>query len=93
MSSNKHLKVDEKQIIMQSKDGVTSLVRNASLQDGAFCITDKTKRDKNMSIEGGIWNIKKNNRCFPTKDKNVQGSLGTIIFCGVEQVELKNMTI
>lgn len=93
LSSNKHLKVDENQIIMQGKDSVTCLVRNASLQDGAFSITDRTKRDKNLSIEGGIWNIKKNQRCFPTKDKNVQGALGSIIFCGVEQVELKNMTI
>jgi len=93
LSSNKHLKVDENQVIMQGKDSVTCLVRNKSLQDGAFSITDITKRDKNISIEGGIWNIKKSQRCFPTKDKDVQGSLGSIIMCGVEQVELKNMVI
>lgn len=93
LSSNKHLKVDEKQIIMQSKDSTTCLLRNASLQDGAFNITDKTKRDKNLSVEGGIWNFKKEQRCFPTKEENVQGALGAIIFCGVEQAELRNMLI
>lgn len=93
LSSNKHLKVAEGQIIMQGKDSETCLVRNESLQDGAFSITDPGKRDKNISIEGGVWHIKKTQRCHVSCEKNIQGALGAIILCGVSQVQLKNMRI
>lgn len=93
LSSNNHLKVAENQIIMQGKNYETCLIRNKNLQDGAFGITDKTKRDKNISIEGGIWNFRTAQRLYPDKNKNVQGSLGAIILCGVEQVHLSNMKV
>ncbi len=93
MGSNNHLRVAENQSIKQSPDSYMCLLRNENLQNGAYGVTDKTKRDRNISIEGGIWNIKRNCRCFTDKEKSVQGSLGAIILAGVEQVSLKNMRV
>lgn len=93
LSSNCHLKVDERQILMQSRSSETCLIRNEHIQDGAYGVTDKRKRDRNISIEGGIWNIKTGQRCYTYSDKKIKGSLGAVILCGVEQVQLKNMKI
>ncbi len=93
ISSDMHLKVDENQIIMQGKASETCLMRNKSLQDGAEAVTDSSKRDKNISIEGGIWNFKTGQRCHVDNSKSVIGALGAIIFCGVERIHLKNMVI
>ena len=93
MSSDHHLWVDERQVLMQDKDSHTCLVRNKNIQHGAKGETDKKKRDKNISIEGGIWNFRPNERCYTDQEKSMIGSLGCIIFSGVEQISLKNMKI
>lgn len=93
MPSDSHLKVDKRQRIVQSAASEMCLLRNENVQNGAYSVTDPQKRDKNISIEGGIWNIKTGQRCFTTPEKDMQGSLGAIILCSVEQVSLKNMRI
>lgn len=93
MSSNMHLRIDSKQILMQSSDSEMCLVRNENITNGASHPVVQTNRDKNISIEGGIWHIRTNQRCYTDAEKSVQGALGAIIFAGVEQISLKNMTV
>lgn len=93
LSSDNHLIVDEKQVIMQAKGTYTCLMRNESIQDGAQGTTDVTKRDRNISVEGGIWNFRPKDRCYTDKEKSMIGSNGGVIFSGVEQISLKNMRI
>ncbi len=93
MSSNKHLKVHKSQVIMQSRDSYMCLLRNENLTNGAFSFPSKENRDKNISVEGGTWHIKTKCRCFTDKEKSVRGSLGAIIFSGVEQLRFTDMTV
>lgn len=93
LSSNKHLWVDRRQILMQAQESDTCLVRNEHLTDGAYSPADQSCRDKNISIEGGIWHIRTNQRCYTDKEHSVKGAIGALIFCGVEQISLKNMMI
>ncbi|MBQ9757575.1 MAG: hypothetical protein IJW15_04065 [Clostridia bacterium] len=93
MESDNHLFVDEKQILRQQKDSETCMLRNKSIRDGALAPTDGKNRDRNISVEGGIWNFKTAQRCFTDKEKSMQGSLGILIFSGVERISLKNMKI
>ena len=71
LSSDNHLVVDEKQVIMQAKGTYTCLMRNESIQDGAQGTTDVTKRDRNISVEGGIWNFRPKDRCYTDKEKSM----------------------
>ena len=93
MSSDNHLRVDKRQVIMQDKSSHTCLVRNKNIQHGAKGNTDRLKRDRNISIEGGIWNIKTDERCYADEERQLVGSIGSIILSSVEQVSLKNMRI
>ena len=93
LSSNKHLKVDSRQVIMQSAGSETCLVRNEHIKSGAFGPADQYNRDKNISIEGGIWHIRTNQRCYTDKEKSVKGAMAAVIFAGVEQIHLTNMMI
>lgn len=93
LSSNKHLKVDCRQIIMQSANSEACLVRNEHIKDGAYSPADQNGRDKNISIEGGIWHIRTNQRCYTDREHSIKGAIGAIIFCGVAQIQLKNMMI
>ena len=93
LSSDMHLKVAENQIIMQSRTSETCLLRNEHIQNGAFGVTDRNLRDKNISVEGGIWNFKKSQRFYHDKTKSIKGALSAIILCGVEQIHLSNMRI
>jgi hypothetical protein len=63
MSSDMHLKVDEHQILMQGKDSIACLLRNENVQDGNEGPVTAENRDKNISVEGGIWNIRTKQRC------------------------------
>ena len=64
LSSNNHLRVAENQVIMQSVESEACLILNANIRDGALGVTDATNRDKNIRIEGGIWNFKKSQRIY-----------------------------
>jgi hypothetical protein len=93
LSSNNHLKVDSRQVLLQSSTSNMCLVRNEHIKDGANGPADQNCRDKNISIEGGIWHIRTNQQCYTDREESVKGAIGAIILCGVEQIALKNMVI
>lgn len=93
LSSNNHLKFDEKQVIMQSPNTHTCLLRNKNIKNGEFGVTDKSVRDENMSVEGGIWNFKPDARCWSDSERSMTGSFGCIIISGAEEFSLRKMTI
>lgn len=93
LSSNQHLQVASHQIIMQGRNMETCLLRNKNIQNGAYGPTNPKKRDRNISVEGGIWNIRKKQRCYADEEKTMKGAIGAIIFSGIEQFSLKNMRI
>ncbi|MBQ4528426.1 MAG: hypothetical protein II998_10170 [Clostridia bacterium] len=94
MRSNTHLKVDENQIMMQGKDSIACLLRNENVQDGQYKPADTTTRDKNISVEGGIWNIRSKHRCkIDNTGIGFAGCLGSIVLSSVENFSLKNMQV
>lgn len=94
MRSNTHLKVDEHQILMQGKDSIACLLRNENVQDGQNKPADSTTRDKNISVEGGIWNIRSKHRCkIDNTGIGFPGCLGSIVLSSVENFTLKNMQV
>jgi hypothetical protein len=94
LSSDMHLKVDEHQILMQGKDSIACLLRNENVQDGNEGPVTAENRDKNISVEGGIWNIRTKQRCkIDNSGIGYPGSLGSVIFSSVENFSLRNMQI
>ena len=94
MRSNTHLKVDPHQILMQGKDSIACLLRNENVQDGQNQPADPTTRDKNISVEGGIWNIRSKHRCkIDNTGIGFAGCLGSIVLSSAENFSLRNMQV
>ncbi len=94
MRSNTHLKVEEHQILMQGKDSIACLLRNENVQDGQNKPADPTTRDKNISVEGGIWNIRSKHRCkIDNTGIGFAGCLGSIVLSSAENFSLRNMQV
>ena len=94
MRSNTHLKVDPHQILMQGKDSIACLLRNENVQDGQNKPADPTTRDKNISVEGGIWNIRSKHRCkIDNTGIGFAGCLSSIVLSSVENFSLRNMQV
>lgn len=94
MRSNTHLKVAAHQILMQGKNSVACLLRNENVQDGQNKPADHSSLDKNISVEGGIWNIRSNHRCkIDNTGIGFIGCLGSIVISGAENFSLKNMQV
>ena len=93
MRSHTHLKVDPHQILMQGKDSIACLLRNKNVQDGQFKPADPDTRDKDISVEGGIWNIRSKHRCkIDNTGIGFAGCLGSIVLSSVENFSLRNMS-
>ena len=94
MRSHTHLKVDEHQILMQGKDSIACLLRNENVQDGQFKPANPDTRDKDISVEGGIWNIRSKHRCkIDNTGIGFAGCLGSIVLSSVENFSLRNMQV
>ena len=94
MRSHTHLKVDTHQILMQGKDSIACLLRNENVQDGQNKPADPTTRDKDISVEGGIWNIRSKHRCkIDNTGIGFAGCLGSIVLSSAENFSLRNMQV
>ena len=94
MSSDMHLKVDEHQILMQGKDSRACLLRNEHVQDGNAGPVTSERADANISVEGGIWNIRSRCRCkIDNTSVGFPGCLSSIVFSSVENLLIKNLKV
>ena len=93
LASGRHLRAAPGQVFLQGRGCETCLVRNEHIQDGAYGVTDRALRDRDISVEGGIWNIRTGQRCWTDPEKSMRGALGGLIFSGVERISLRNMEI
>lgn len=92
MGSDSHLKAPANQIFTQTEDSDLCLVRNEHLIDGAF-EPAKGRCDENISIEGGIWQLRKGTNGYAAPDNVVRGSRAAIIISGAKYVDIRNLTI
>lgn len=94
MSSDMHLKVDEYQILMQGKESRACLLRNEHVQDGNAGPVTSERTDVNISVEGGIWNIRSRCRCkIDNTSSGFPGCLSSIVFSSVENLVIKNLKV
>ena len=94
MSSDMHLKVDAYQIMMQGKESRACLLRNEHVQDGHAGPVSAERIDKNISVEGGIWNIRSRCRCkIDNNSDGFPGCLSSIVFSSVENLWIKNLQV
>ena len=94
MSADTHLKVDAHQILMQGKDSTSCLLRNEHVQDGHAAPVTADRTDKNISVEGGIWNVRTRCRCkIDNTGVGFPGCLGSIVFSSVENLSIKNLQV
>lgn len=92
LRSNHHLKVAKNQVITQCEGNYACLVRNEHIQSGAEHMPDGV-RDRNISVRGGVWKTSDQVRAGVDRENSVQGALGNIIFCCVEQSAVLDLTI
>ncbi|MDY4976985.1 MAG: hypothetical protein SO147_08835 [Clostridia bacterium] len=92
LSSNHHLKVAREQLMLQGEGVETCLVRNEHIQNGAFHMPNGT-RDRNISVQGGIWKTALGKRAYTDHEKSMRGAFGIIILCCVEQVSVTDLTV
>lgn len=93
MRSGYHLKAAKEQVFIQAKDSELCLLRNENIQDGWFGPGDPALRDRDISVEGGKWHIRRSVRCLADPEGKIKSAYAAIIICSAEQVLLRSMII
>ena len=96
--SNRYIKVEGNTTIRQ-KEGVTLLMlRNANTLDGTHAPIDKSNPDRNITVEGGIWEECRSERAGYGKsgkydeERSFYGVTTCMFFDNIEGLTLKNLT-
>ena len=99
ISSNKRIKASKQAEIVLLSSCKKVMLRNKSVLNGSYCAVDLTEaHEENISIEGGIWSESQTTRlgygktgAFDEED-SFHGVTCTMLFSGVKNLRLKNMT-